>query len=169
MSNFIRKFFHKKETSKERRERLLELCEDGGMDAQVAIHELCRYLLGEDWYIADPVNNVQANAIIVDEIESKYRDANKNKKEGSKMNKQLKDTIELMQSEDFKERFKAEYLQLKIRIEGLSDTLKKYKKGTLTFSPKCSYEILYEQLVHMNNYLNILKERAKIEGIELGE
>ena len=107
MSNFIRKFFHKKETSKERRERLLKLCEDGGMDAQVAIHELCRYLLGEDWYIADPVNNVQANAIIVDEIESKYRDANKNKKEGSKMNKQLKDTIELMQSEDFKERFKA--------------------------------------------------------------
>ena len=96
-------------------------------------------------------------------------DANKNKKEGSKMNKQLKDTIELMQSEDFKERFKAEYLQLKIRIEGLSDTLKKYKEGTLTFSPKCSYEILYEQLVHMNNYLNILKERARIEGIELGE
>ena len=85
------------------------------------------------------------------------------------MNKQLKDTIELMQSKDFKERFKAEYLQLKIRIEGLSDTLKKYKKGTLTFSPKCSYEILYEQLVHMNNYLNILKERARIEGIELGE
>ena len=67
------------------------------------------------------------------------------------------------------ERFKADYLQLKIRIEGLSDTLKKYKKGTLTFSPKCSYEILYEQLVHMNNYLNILKERARIEGIELGE
>ena len=169
MSNFIRKFFHKKETNKERRERLLKLCEDGGMDAQVAINELCRYLLRENWYIVDPVNNVQANTIIVDEIESKYRDANKNKKEGNKMNKQLKDTIELMQSEDFKERFKAEYLQLKIRIEGLSDTLKKYKKGTLTFSPKCSYEILYEQLVHMNNYLNILKERARIEGIELGE
>ena len=32
---------------------------------------------------------------------------------------ELKDTIELMTSEDYKERFKAEYLQLKIRIEGL--------------------------------------------------
>ena len=44
------------------------------MDAQVAINELCRYLLGEDWYIADPVNNVQANLIIVYEIERKYKD-----------------------------------------------------------------------------------------------
>ena len=79
MFGWIKKFFHRKETSKERRERLLKLCKDGGMDAQVAINELCRYLLGEDWYIVDPVNNVQANTIIVDEIESKYRDTNKKK------------------------------------------------------------------------------------------
>ena len=31
---------------------------------------------------------------------------------------QLKDTIEMMTSEDFKERFKAEYYQLLIRLDG---------------------------------------------------
>ena len=30
---------------------------------------------------------------------------------------ELKDTIELMQSDDYKERFKAEYYQVKIRLE----------------------------------------------------
>ena len=78
MSNFIRKFFHK-ETAQETKERLKKLCKDeyGSMDAQVAIHELCNYLLGEDWYIVDPVNAEQANAIIVYTIERKYKDVNK--------------------------------------------------------------------------------------------
>lgn len=79
----------------------------------------------------------------------------------------LNETVEMMNSQDFKERFKAEYLQLKIRMEGLSSMLKKYKEGTLNFKPKCSYEILYRQLVHMEGYLNVLKERAEIENIEL--
>lgn len=42
------------------------------MCAQEAVNQLCKYLLGENWYIADPVNNLQANAIIVDEIKAKY-------------------------------------------------------------------------------------------------
>ena len=41
---------------------------------------------------------------------------------------ELKDTIELMQSNDYIDRFKAEYLQLKIRMEGLSSMLKNIKK-----------------------------------------
>lgn len=75
MIKLFKKVFRRKETSAERRERLEKLCKDGygGMDAQVAMNELCRYLLGEDWYIADPVNNIQANLIIVDEIESMYK------------------------------------------------------------------------------------------------
>ena len=85
------------------------------------------------------------------------------------MNEQLKSTVELMQSEDFKDRFKAEYLQLKIRIQGLESMLKQYKEGTLPFTPKCGYEILHEQLAYMKGYLDRLEERAKIEGIELGE
>ena len=80
---------------------------------------------------------------------------------------ELKDTVKLMENTDFKERFKAEYLQLKIRMEGLSNMLKKYKEGTLPFKPKCSYDVLYKQLVDLVDYLNVLKERAEIENIEL--
>lgn len=74
MIKWIKKILRKKETATERRERLKKLCDDRGcMDAQVAVNELEKYLLGEDWYIVDPVNNLQANAIVVDEIESMYR------------------------------------------------------------------------------------------------
>ena len=80
---------------------------------------------------------------------------------------ELKDTIEMMQSEDYKERFKAEYWQLKIRWEKLNDMLGKYKRGDLDFKPVCSYEDLYEQLIYMEHYLVSLEMRASIEGIEL--
>ena len=80
---------------------------------------------------------------------------------------ELQDTIELMNSDDFKDRFKAEYYQLKIRLEGLERMLKAYKEGTLDFKPNCSYDLLHEQLVYMKNYKRILEERAKIENIEL--
>lgn len=43
------------------------------MDAQAALTELQKHLLGEDWYIVDPMCNRQANAIIVAEIERRYR------------------------------------------------------------------------------------------------
>lgn len=45
--------------------------------------------------------------------------------------------------------------------------LEKYKKGDLPFTPNCSYELLYTQLVYMECYMNALEERAKIESIEL--
>ena len=79
----------------------------------------------------------------------------------------LQDTIELMNSEDFKDRTKAEYYQLKIRHEGLVRMLKKYKEGTLEFEPNCDYDLLHTQLVYMECYMNVLEERAKIENIEL--
>lgn len=80
---------------------------------------------------------------------------------------ELKETVEMMESKEYKERFKAEYYQLKIRMNGLSNMLKKYKEGTLTFEPSCSYELLHTQLVYMECYLNSLEERAAIEKIEL--
>ena len=46
---------------------------------------------------------------------------------------ELKDTIDLMQSNDFKERFKAEYFQLKIRITWLKNMLDKYRKKRIRF------------------------------------
>ena len=79
----------------------------------------------------------------------------------------LKDTVDLMNSIDFKDRVKAEYYQLKIRHEGLSRMLKGYKESTLDFIPNCSYELLHTQLVYMECYMNVLEERAKIENIEL--
>ena len=51
----------------------------------------------------------------------------------------LKDTIELMQSEDYKERFKAEYYQVKIRLEKLEAMLDKWDKGELDFTPTGAY------------------------------
>lgn len=81
----------------------------------------------------------------------------------------LNETIELMNSDDFKERFKAEYYQVKIRAKSLEKMLAQYKEGTLSFTPKCSYEILYEQLIFMRNYMGVLIRRAYIEGIEIGD
>ncbi len=79
----------------------------------------------------------------------------------------LIETVEMMNSTDYKERFRAEYFQLKIRIEGLDAMLKKYKEGTLPFEPSCSYDLLNNQLIAMMEYRNRLTERAEIENIYL--
>lgn len=79
----------------------------------------------------------------------------------------LQDTIELMNSGDFKDRLKAEYYQLKIRRDGLKKMLKKYKEGTLEFTPNCDYDLLHTQLVYMEGYMVVLETRAEIENIKL--
>lgn len=80
---------------------------------------------------------------------------------------ELKDTIKLMESEDYKERFKAEYYQTKIRYDKLHKLIIKMEAGTLDFTPSCSLEILKKQASHMGNYLYILEVRAEIEQVEL--
>lgn len=48
------------------------------LQAQKAISFLTDYLLGEDWYVVNPVNTEQCNAQIVHEILMKYsREYNK--------------------------------------------------------------------------------------------
>ena len=79
----------------------------------------------------------------------------------------LTDTVALMNSDDFKDRFRAEYLQLTIRLSKLEKMLCEMKAGALTFTPKCSYELLHEQAVYMKQYKRVLKKRAKIEDIDL--
>lgn len=79
----------------------------------------------------------------------------------------LADTVEMMTSEDYKERFKAEYYQLKLRAEGLEKMLEKYKAGVLEFNPTCPYDLLHRQLKNMRCYLWNLEERAVLEGIKL--
>ena len=80
---------------------------------------------------------------------------------------QLKDTIEMMTSEDFKERFKAEYYQLLFRLNALTSMLYKWKNNTLDFEPKCSKETLENQVIFMQGYKAILRLRAEIEEIDL--
>ena len=80
---------------------------------------------------------------------------------------QLSDTSELMCSKDYKDRFIAEYYQLKIRFDKLNDMLIKMKAGTLEFTPICTEGTFEDQLYYMNEYLKILRIRAEIEGIDL--
>lgn len=79
----------------------------------------------------------------------------------------LNETVESMNSADYKERFKAEYQQLKIRMSGLSEMLRKYKASELNFTPSCSYDLLNGQFKAMDMYASYLEERAEIEGITL--
>lgn len=79
----------------------------------------------------------------------------------------LIDTIPLMTSEDYKNRFRAEYWQLKIRVEKLKTMLEKCHAGTLNFTPACSLGLLLEQRIYMEHYLTLLERRAGIEEISL--
>lgn len=83
--------------------------------------------------------------------------------------KELKDTIEMMTSADYKERFRAEYWQTKIRYNKLHKMLVKYEAGTLEFEPECPSYILKAQKRQMGEYLYQLEVRAEIEGVDLEE
>lgn len=82
---------------------------------------------------------------------------------------ELRDTVKMMNSADYKERFIAEYMQVKIRYEKLHKMVVKYEAKTLDFTPSCSIDLLKEQKKHMGNYLYCLEVRAEIEGISLDE
>lgn len=81
--------------------------------------------------------------------------------------KELKDTIELMTSEDYKERFRAEFEQTKIRCEKLGELLVKHGNGVLPFTPSCPIALLDIQHRIMSAYLRVLVERAEFEGVDL--
>ena len=93
----------------------------------------------------------------------------KEKKE--KNNMELKETVELMNSEDYKERFVAEYHQVKIRYEKLKNFCNKIEVeemlGKEVTKHDCPLELLREQQKHMGFYLLILEKRALIENVEL--
>ena len=84
---------------------------------------------------------------------------------------ELKETVDLMLSEDYKDRFKAEYYQLKNRYDKLHTMLSKYEAGVpdlyLGFTPKTPLATLKKQVIEMHDYLYSLEKRAAIEHIEL--
>lgn len=93
----------------------------------------------------------------------------KEKKEEN--NKELKEKVELMNSEDYKERFIAEYNQVKIRYEKLKNFCNKIEVETMlgkeVTKHDCPLELLREQQKYMGLYLSVLEKRALIENIEL--
>lgn len=80
---------------------------------------------------------------------------------------ELKDTVEMMVSSDYKERFKAEYFQTKIRLEKLRAIISKIESGTSSFTATCPLYLLKTQVRNMDTYLYTLETRAKYEGIDL--
>lgn len=89
----------------------------------------------------------------------------------------LVDTVALMASDDYKERFKAEYLQTKIRYERLkafndeieAAQITMYSNSKKVAEPKhdCPCDLLRMQQSAMGEYLHTLEVRAVIEGIDL--
>lgn len=74
------KWFKKKETSQEKANRILDLCKDVDcgilsppMEAQIALNELFRYFLGENYYTANPISQEQINTEMVHLIEMSYK------------------------------------------------------------------------------------------------
>ena len=78
---------------------------------------------------------------------------------------ELKETVALMESDDYKDRFKAEYWQTKMRFDALRKTIVKLDAGTLNLNT--DIRLLRKQLSAMESYLYVLEVRAEIEKIEL--
>ena len=87
---------------------------------------------------------------------------------------ELKETVDLMLSKNYKERMKAEYLQTKERYERLRHFCNKIEAynydNTESIIPPvhdCTFDLLREQQRVMGEYLHILEIRAIIEKIDL--
>lgn len=78
---------------------------------------------------------------------------------------ELNDTVAGMISDDYTERFKAEYNQLGIRALKLWTMIRNWKK--LDFTPKCSKDLLQEQNDIQWMEIKVMKRRAHIERITL--
>lgn len=87
--------------------------------------------------------------------------------EGRVCNMKLSDTIGMMSSLDYKERFKAEYYQLVTRYRSLKSMLTKWDEGTLNFEPTCPRSTYNIQIKAMTDYIAILEARAVMENIIL--
>lgn len=81
--------------------------------------------------------------------------------------KTLEETVALMNSADYKERFAGEYYQLETRYLKLKAMIEKWDKDELNFTPTCPRIIYDRQLFVMYGYLNILLQRALDEKVDI--
>lgn len=79
--------------------------------------------------------------------------------------KDLKETVSLMTSDDYKERFLAEYYQLETRYLRLRKMYEKWDE--LPFKPTCPKSWYEKQLEVMFEYLLVLISRSVQEDISL--
>lgn len=79
----------------------------------------------------------------------------------------LGDTVEMMNSENYKERFRAEYYQIKIRVCGLQNMLAVWDNDKLPFNPMCPRSTYNLQLRAMTDYKALLEMRAVMENIDI--
>ena len=79
----------------------------------------------------------------------------------------LNETVDLMLSDDYKDRLKAEYYQTEIRLNKLKIAIAKYKASTIGYSVAGGLASLMEQKRDMESYLETLFVRAELDGIEL--
>ena len=91
---------------------------------------------------------------------------------------ELKDTVELMGSSDYRDSFVAEYIQLKIRYEKLKAFNTRIEAARRTAGEDngvdepihdCPAGLLREQQAAMGEYLHLLEVRAVIEDIDLAD
>lgn len=80
---------------------------------------------------------------------------------------ELKDTVDLMLSKKYEERFIAQYTQIRIIYNKLHALLVKQKAGTLDFELKSDLVTLMNQKSFMGQYLEQLEIRAQQENITL--
>ncbi|MBQ5633954.1 MAG: hypothetical protein IIV11_03625 [Clostridia bacterium] len=72
-----------------------------------------------------------------------------------------------MLSPDYKERFKAEYKQTKIRYDKLHAMLVKAEARKLRFESAFECDLIRRQVQAMEQYLYCLEVRAQIEDINI--
>lgn len=76
-------------------------------------------------------------------------------------------SIEGMVSTDWKERLKAEWVQLCTRMELLDSFRDRFRKDDIDFVPKWDERLLCDQLRAMRMYRDCLLNYAKLEGVDL--
>lgn len=72
----------------------------------------------------------------------------------------------LLESDDYKDRAKGEYLFVKDKYEKLHRMIIKREAGKLDFTPNCPMEQWKAQAAAMGAYLYQLEIKAELEGIE---
>lgn len=81
----------------------------------------------------------------------------------------MEKTGEMMMSNDYRERFVAEYAQTKMRYEKLKKFCDRIEASKITGKDEplhdCPYSLLREQQRIMGKYLHVLELRAVIEDI----